>query len=164
MSKGFAGIAIALYACGFLIISLHNSRYGFSETNPFRPRMLAAGAWFFSPYHNSHRIVARYKDRTTFPGNGLHSYFTRTTSCVFRRPSSHQYFFSFSDVPTVLPSRWWWLWIVGGILALGVLVFVMESKRFPPIVSAISSLLLVLFFVQSAARDLFIARHSSLQR
>src|SRR5713101_241111 len=47
LSKGIAGIAIALYGCGFLIISLHHSQYGFSETNPFRPRILAAGAWFF---------------------------------------------------------------------------------------------------------------------
>src|SRR6266566_4971434 len=46
-SKAVAGIAIALYACGFLIVSLHHSKFGFVGTNPFRPRVLAAGAWFF---------------------------------------------------------------------------------------------------------------------
>jgi len=47
LSKAIAGIVIALYACGFLIISLYHSRFGFVGTNPFRPRILAAGAWFF---------------------------------------------------------------------------------------------------------------------
>src|ERR1700690_3096815 len=47
LSKGVAGFAIALYSCGFLIVSIHYSRYGFVGTNPFRPRIAAAGAWFF---------------------------------------------------------------------------------------------------------------------
>src|SRR5438094_5863846 len=47
LSKGVAAIAIALYASGFLIISLHHSKFGFITTDPFRPRILAAGAWFF---------------------------------------------------------------------------------------------------------------------
>ena len=47
LSKGIGAVAIALYVCGFLIVSLHYSKYGFVETNPFRPRIVAAGAWFF---------------------------------------------------------------------------------------------------------------------
>jgi hypothetical protein len=47
LSKAIAGIVIALYASGFLIVSLYHSRFGFIGTNPFRPRILAAGAWFF---------------------------------------------------------------------------------------------------------------------
>jgi hypothetical protein len=46
-SKAVAGIAIALYASGFLAVSLYHSKFGFVGTNPFRPRVLAAGAWFF---------------------------------------------------------------------------------------------------------------------
>src|SRR5215469_3739960 len=46
LSKATAAFAIALYICGFLIVSLYHSQYGFVETNPFRPRILAAGAWF----------------------------------------------------------------------------------------------------------------------
>jgi hypothetical protein len=46
-SKAVAGIAIALYASGFLAVSLYHSQFGFVGTNPFRPRVLAAGAWFF---------------------------------------------------------------------------------------------------------------------
>lgn len=45
-SKVFAiGLAF-VYVSGFLITSLHNFRYGFSEMNPLRPRILAAGGWF----------------------------------------------------------------------------------------------------------------------
>jgi hypothetical protein len=40
------GIAF-VYISGFLITSLNDFRYGFSEMNPFRPRILAAGGWFF---------------------------------------------------------------------------------------------------------------------
>jgi hypothetical protein len=45
-SKGIAGLAIALYASGFLVLSLYHSKFGFVGTNPFRPSVLAAGAWF----------------------------------------------------------------------------------------------------------------------
>src|ERR1019366_7128567 len=44
LSKGVAAIAIAVYACGFLIVSLHHSKYGFIGTNLFRPHIVAAGA------------------------------------------------------------------------------------------------------------------------
>ena len=47
LSKAVAGIVVAVYACGFLIVSIYHSQYGFVGTNPFRPRVLAAGAWFF---------------------------------------------------------------------------------------------------------------------
>src|SRR6266850_2015255 len=46
-SKAVAGFAIALYASGFLTVSIYHSQFGFVGTNPFRPRILAAGAWFF---------------------------------------------------------------------------------------------------------------------
>ena len=46
LSKGIAAVAIAAYSCGFLIVSLYHSTFGFIATNPFRARILAAGAWF----------------------------------------------------------------------------------------------------------------------
>jgi hypothetical protein len=46
LSKGIALGILVLYVCGFLITSLHDFRYGFSEMNPLRPRVLTAGAWF----------------------------------------------------------------------------------------------------------------------
>jgi hypothetical protein len=46
LSKSVAAAAIAVYACGFLIVSIHHASFGFTTTDPFRPRILAAGAWF----------------------------------------------------------------------------------------------------------------------
>ena len=44
-SKALAGIAIAVYASGFLITSLYHASYGFIESDPLRPRILS-GTWF----------------------------------------------------------------------------------------------------------------------
>ena len=46
VSKAIAGLAIAVYASGFLITSLYHASYGFIESDPLRPRILFAGAWF----------------------------------------------------------------------------------------------------------------------
>ncbi len=45
-SKALAGLAIAIYASGFVITSLYHASYGFIESDPLRPRILFAGAWF----------------------------------------------------------------------------------------------------------------------
>jgi hypothetical protein len=46
VSKSVAVFAIVLYGCGYLITSIYYSGYGFTETAPLRPRIVAAGAWF----------------------------------------------------------------------------------------------------------------------
>jgi hypothetical protein len=45
-SKLVAVALVFLYLSGFLITSLHDFQYGFSELDPLRPRILAAGGWF----------------------------------------------------------------------------------------------------------------------
>ncbi len=37
---------VFIYATGYLITSLNDFRYGYSDMNPLRPRIIAAGAWF----------------------------------------------------------------------------------------------------------------------
>jgi hypothetical protein len=46
LSKWIAVGLVFVYVSGFLITSLCDFRYGFSEMNPLRPRILAAGGWF----------------------------------------------------------------------------------------------------------------------
>jgi hypothetical protein len=46
ISRSVAVFAILLYGCGYLITSIYYSGYGFTETSPLRPRIVAAGAWF----------------------------------------------------------------------------------------------------------------------
>src|SRR5579871_2249894 len=47
VSKAVALCIAVIYVSGFLITSLNDFRYGFSVMNPLRPRILAAGGWFF---------------------------------------------------------------------------------------------------------------------
>ncbi len=46
LSKLTALVLVLVYVSGFLITSLNDFRYGFSEMNPLRPRIIAAGGWF----------------------------------------------------------------------------------------------------------------------
>jgi hypothetical protein len=45
--KAVAALGIAAYICGFLIISTYDLNIGFVQTDPFRPRIMAAGIWLF---------------------------------------------------------------------------------------------------------------------
>ncbi|HTZ94907.1 MAG TPA: hypothetical protein VMB18_00825 [Terriglobales bacterium] len=63
LSKGVAALAIAMYVCGFLTVSLHHANYGFVGTNPFRPRILAAGAWFMFFTAIPVAVATRYRQR-----------------------------------------------------------------------------------------------------
>jgi branched-subunit amino acid transport protein len=46
ISKAAVVGILALYVFGFLIVSIHNAEYGFSELNPLKPRIAAAGSLF----------------------------------------------------------------------------------------------------------------------
>lgn len=46
ISKAAVVGILALYVFGFLIVSIHNAEYGFSELNPLKPRIVAAGSLF----------------------------------------------------------------------------------------------------------------------
>ncbi len=45
VSRAVALCIVVTYVSGFLIMSLNDSRYGFTDMNPLRPRILAAGGW-----------------------------------------------------------------------------------------------------------------------
>jgi hypothetical protein len=46
LSKAAVVAVFAIYVFGFLIVAVHNAEYGFSETNPLRPKIAAAGTLF----------------------------------------------------------------------------------------------------------------------
>jgi uncharacterized membrane protein len=48
IAKATALIAVVTYACGFLVVTLHLSAFGFVEVNPLKPRILTAGAFFIA--------------------------------------------------------------------------------------------------------------------
>jgi hypothetical protein len=156
LSKGVAGVAVALYASGFLVVSLHHSRYGFSGINPFRPRILAAGAWFFLFALFPVVVTMRYTGGKPLPWKKLLLYLYPNYVGSYSIAVLASPLFTFAGPPAAAaPSRWWWAWLVGALVSLGVLVFLMQSKRVPQSVSATVSVALVVFFAQGAGRELF---------
>ena len=156
LSKSVAALAIALYASGFLIISLHHSRYGFVSTDPFRPRILAAGAWFLFmtaiPVFGVTRLrgTTALKSWVSLAEFSYPYYFGCLFLSVLATP-----FFSFSgnsQWPAPAPTRWYWS--VATLVFWGLLFALKEWKKSSVIVSAVASVLLVLFYLQYPVRDL----------
>jgi len=151
LSKSVAALAIALYASGFLIVSLRDSRFGFIETNPFRPKILAAGAWFFLFIGIPIITVAAAKKNL----------FTRTSLGQFLLP----YFmgcvaltFSASPLFTLAFDRTFeWKTFVMAIV-VGILVFLRIGK-FPRIVSEIGAIVFVISALVSTIREMLVTHN-----
>ena len=161
LSKGVAAIAVAVYACGFLIVSLHNSTYGFMATNPFRPRILAAGAWFFLLSALPLPSVMRLKDYEPSWLGLAYWLYADYFGCLLMSLVASP-FISYSDYsswPGPLSQRWLWL-----LATIVLLVFVFcfrfvfrNSKKSTRIMFATASVLLVLFCLLYSAQTLLIA-------
>jgi hypothetical protein len=145
LSKSIAAIAIALYACGFLIVSINHSIYGFTETNPFRPRILAAGAWFFL-FTGVPATVAVISGRLPW----IRFASTYYVGCLaFAFPVS-ALFNVIAPTPESVPS--WWVLVV--VLASFVIFFYLSlSNRFP-VMTVPASILLMALFVYYTVREL----------
>lgn len=159
LSKGVAAIAIALYACGFLIVSIHHSTYGFIATNPFRPRILAAGAWFFFLSALPLLSLTRLEDSNLswlYLAQFSYPYYF----CLMLLSLLSSPLFSYSDYsswPGPLPQHW--LWLLATIIFVGFVIFLIVPKKSTRITSGIASVLLVLFCLQYSTRTLLIAHH-----
>jgi len=156
-SKGVAGFAIALYASGFLVISLHHSKYGFAEVNPLRPRILAAGAWFLLFVSIPLVTVGRIKgtknltwmqfSRLLFP-----YYFACLTFGTFASILFDVSLFSTTGATPAMS-----VWIVGIVASLAIVGLVNSWEKVPPRVASIVSVALTLFFAGTAVHELVIA-------
>jgi hypothetical protein len=156
VSKTVATIAAVVYICGFLITSIYHSTYGFTETNPFRARILAAGAWFLFFTSVPVFTVTRFKGRgrlewKTF-ADFLYPYFT---GCIFLSiPASAVFDLSDNSHPGA-PLRWWGMLAV--VVGLAIFVFIQSSKKVPHIVTSAVSVAFVVYFIQAVFRQLLIA-------
>jgi hypothetical protein len=165
ISKSLAVLAIVLYACGFLITSIHEFSYGFVETNPFRPRIASAGAWFIL-FMAIPLAIARgmLRHRHLWGGKGkwwhnagaiLFAYYL---ACSFFSPAFFWMFDFYIHLPGALPpSEVWKVALV--LVALLVLVVLCIWKRVPWYVSGVASVLLVGSYTLYAASDLFSLGH-----
>ncbi len=157
LSKAVAGIAIALYASGFLIVSLYHSKFGFVGTNPFRPRVLAAGAWFFffTAIPISFAVGLR-KTSWFHVAKNAYGYWIGLFGVSLSL--SYLLFQPTPDTSYVGHSKWGWLLllaILGAVIALDVL----SKKNAPQWIAAILSVSVVLYQAAFPAKRLFTDHH-----
>jgi hypothetical protein len=156
-SKVAAAGAFLVYGCGFLITSLYHAKYGITQTNPFRPRIFSAGAWFllFASIPIGFALSFRGNNRVPWVkvGQYLFPYWAGCTSMsIF--PAA---LFTFSESPMGEPFKAWRIIVL--VVALGITTALQLVKGMPEKLSALLSVILVAFFVQSFVRDLFVERH-----
>ncbi|MGA7312624.1 MAG: hypothetical protein WBX22_01515 [Silvibacterium sp.] len=168
VSKSVAAFAIVLYVCGFLILSIYHTSYGFFETNPLRPRIASAGAWFLlftalpylviKPFQNSRYYKERDKLWTLTPilvfsywllcgAAGL--YLLRWIFDI----SSNDPLASLSRIRFTHPV----LAAVMIILGIAILIYVLLSKRGSTF-GAIIALAIVTYELAATVHKLFISR------
>ena len=144
-SKGVAGFAVALYASGFLIVSLHQSEYGFSEVNPLGPRILAAGAWFVLFVTVPAATMARAKMHKLFTWTQIAQWlFPYYWGCMWAGVLA-SFVFSFSVSPVVIAAKWW-VWLIAITATLVLVVAINLWEKFPPRIAATISISLTLLF------------------
>lgn len=145
LSKGVAGLAIAMYVCGFLVVSLHHANYGFVGTNPFRPRILAAGAWFMFFTVIPVAIAIRYKERSWVSFIGSLAF----VLLLFYGISNVLFYllFDLRNPASVSPYHRWsyWAWGAATLVAAGVYLYASNSKKTTANFLAVTSGAYVLF-------------------
>jgi hypothetical protein len=161
VSKSVAAFAIVLYGCGFLITSIHQFNYGFTESSPLRPRIASAGAWFI--VFVVIPIVFEIEHRKLTGRTENHQKWLRRFSTIIFFDCAVSMFFG-SAFWMVFDSQTDYgasnsIFAAGtAILALvvvGVLVFLDQWERFPRVVAPIASLALVGFLSAYGMREAF---------
>jgi hypothetical protein len=155
-SKCIAGLAIALYASGFLVLSLYHSKFGFVGTNPFRPRVLAAGAWFLIFTAIPVWGAARYRTRPLkefvkeLPLIWIASFGTSVLLITI--------LFEFNSPESVLtPISGWRLGLYSGLFVLSAVgLFAEKMTKMPEWAGIAASALLTLMFLIVPIRSVII--------
>jgi hypothetical protein len=148
LSRTVAGVVVALYACGFLIVSLYHSQYGFVGTNPFRARVLAAGAWFALFIAIPVSIAVKFRtEKWERIARGAYAFWI---TCVFLSIPLGMLVFDYPTYPASShPSRWTWLIIVLLVITVLLLQFLSDKKQVPQWIVGILSVGITLFFLWS---------------
>jgi len=153
LSKAIAGIAIALYASGFLVVSLYHSKFGFVGTNPFRPRVLAAGAWFFFFTALPVSIAVRFRAepwknvaRNAYAWIAFYG-LSIPLGYLFLEFSPYQPSITHSKWSVVLPTV-----LLAASLLFGFLTYI---KKIPQWVAIVSSVTLTLYWAMDPVRRFF---------
>jgi len=166
LSKSIAAFAIILYGCGFLITSIYHARYGFTETNPLRPRIASAGAWFLlfmtlpialiNGFMNS-KAYNEHKDKWFA---GIHvlipSYMTACVGLQALFGTGWIFDFYQEEYPDQTIGTWHPLLIFFGTVAfVFVIVIFLQWKRVPRYIPALVWIACFAFIIQRSVDALF---------
>jgi hypothetical protein len=166
VSKSVAVFAIVLYGCGFLITSIQHFSYGFVETNPFRPRIVSAGAWFLLFITIPPIMILELKRQSGKSKNQQKWLDRFSTKLIFYCGSSvflgmiFKNIFDFKN-PDTSASSTWTTWNLIVLIGSFILVFLDQWKRFPKAIAPIVSLGLIGFLVIYGFREGFMNHHAS---
>lgn len=138
ISKATALFALIVYVAGFLVTSIYNASFGFSELSPFRPRIIAAGALFVF--------------FTVLPAAGAYTYFLSSGSwwtprSTFARHAIRALSFFIASAMLAVPSqimfapprigRWAALLTMALLLSALTLLFISQKR---PVVGGIAAI------------------------
>jgi hypothetical protein len=147
---------VAVYVCGFLITSLHQANYGFTETNPFRPHIISAGAWFllFTGIPIMMWIRYRIYSKTfmgflviIFPFYALCFLLSGIPSEIFELPRNNLAFYTRQS-----------LLVANVMFGFTILMMVAKYVKLPTLLLPYLSLGLTIYFVLKLIRHLLEAR------
>jgi hypothetical protein len=149
-----AALCIAfVYVSGFLITSLNDFRYGFSEMNPFRPRILAAGGWLLVfiaiPIELVRLLIPLWKPQEPIwyrPVPLLYAYYVETCFILmwFGPPLT---LFNFDDLSGLPHVATWKILVPVTAFVVGSVALVIFSEKIPKPVKAGIALALAGYFL-----------------
>lgn len=149
-SKSLAAITIAVYACGFLAVSLHHSSYGFVGTTLFRPHTVAAGAWFLFFFGIPLSVAFGWRESTwTSLGKGAFVFW----SFGFGLAYLFGLLFSFEYIPSSSSQTKWWV-LIPQLILFAVALFFMNRKQTPARIVALISVAVVLYIVVTQIKNM----------
>lgn len=158
--KSIAVVGVVVYVCGFLITSIHQSGYGFSETNPLRPHIISAGAWFLLLTGAPIVTWIRYRLYSKglngffvmmFPFYGLSYLLSGLPSEIFELPTNTLAYYNRQS-----------LHVSVALLGFFIAVMLTKSVKMPSLLLPCLSLGLTIYFVPDLVKHLI--ETSELQR
>jgi hypothetical protein len=165
LSKWTAVALVFLYVVGFLITSLNDFRFGFTQMNPLRPRILAAGGWFTIFLAVPLAVVTEWRQHALWKQDLskwhkaallLWTYYTLGNVVVIY--AAYIFTFDNSNSPTgPTPAMWKVLLIAVGFI-VAVLLFINYYSRIPRWIVATSIFAFFGWFIGDSVNDLFVKK------
>lgn len=165
ISKWTAVALVFLYVVGFLITSLNDFRFGFTQMNPLRPRILAAGGWFALFLTVPFAFVTEWRKHSLWKQNLskwhkgamlLFAYYILGNAVMIYS----QYIFTFDNVsvPTGPNTAMWKIVLVVLGIIFAIVIIAIYYSRIPRWIVATSIFAYFGWTIGSSITDLFVKK------